>query len=201
VGSFGVSEKDHMIKLWRDGSTPVQKAAIVLLLVLIIWPFQVFISHSFVPSEDALNVALWAALGFTVFFLLLMLYVRKTSPVKTAMPYSGLKKWGVILGIPFMVYGFAWMNIAISAPQLITVIFGEDQSYLGKAVKDHVGSRRSCDFRLAPEGVTFWLFHYCIPYSQYVSLPDGKLEVQLTTKNSFLGIYYLEIKVVASEAR
>jgi hypothetical protein len=190
-----------MIKLWRDGSTLVQKAGLILFFVLIIWPFQVFISHSFVPTKDALNVALWAALGFTVFFLLLMLYVRKTSRVKTTMPYSRLKKLGVISVIPFMVYGLAWMNAAISAPQLITVIFGEERSYLGKAVKDHVRSRRSCDFRLAPEGVTFWLFHYCIPYSQYMSLPDGKLEVQLTTKNSFLGTYYREIKVVPSEAR
>lgn len=95
-----------------------------------------------------------------------------------------------------MVYGFAWMNIAVSAPQLITILFGEERSYLGKAVKDHVGSRRSCDFRLVPNAEKFWLFHYCIPYSQYVSLPEKELDALLRVKSSPLGTHYHEIKVV-----
>ncbi len=182
-----------MIKLWKDGTNSIGKFYILMLCILIVGPLQVIISHSFIPSEHVIRFANWSALGFAIFFISLIFYIRKKASIKLFFPHTGFKRVLVILYMPAFLYGFSWINIAIAAPQLITIIFGEDRFEEGLAIKQRENSARACDFRLIPHNTDFWFFHYCIPSSEFTSLPDGEFKVQLLTKNSSLGVHYKEI--------
>lgn len=185
-----------MIRIWKAKATGAQKTAIVLLLILVFWPFQVFISHRFIPGEAVQLYAAWVTLFFTAFYLLLMLYVRRTSPGWPMFPYTGFKKLGMMLFIPCLVYGFSWVNIAVAAPQVFTVLFGNDYSKNDLAIKRRPErSRRSCDYRLQPRSMDFIFFHYCISRSYYSALPEGDLAVNIHGKSSIFGVHVDEIVV------
>lgn len=190
-----------MSLFWRAGTTLAQKAAFVMLLVMVFWPFQVFISHSFVPSEGTIRFSIWIALGFTAFFLLLMFHVQRTSSVTLILPYKGFRKVGMMILMPAVVYGFAWINVAVAGPQVFTYVMGKEFVKNDVAIRERSSSRKGCRLRLKTRAANdFLFFYYCLPEHLWSRLPESEFGVQLRGKASIFGTHISDIEILHEDS-
>jgi len=185
--------------LWRNDSTKYQKIVAAIFSLTTIGPLFLMFTHNFVTNPNVSTFALHASITLTVIAMAFVgrLYTKGLwRPAPGWHESSRLKRILIIPFVPLFFGGMLWINLAISVPQLFTLIFGSEHVRQDVVTKDSHYSRASCDYRLKPKSVSAPLFHYCIPESLYNQLPDTELEAELLTKESALGYMIEDIKPI-----
>ena len=189
--------------LWRKGATKYQKVVAIILSATIIGPFYLIFTHNFVAEPRVSELSSYASIVFTacLIFMLAYLYTKKLwRPAPVWHTYSKFKKVLLIPFVPLFLYGLFWVNLAISMPQVFTLLFGTDAVKRDVVVKDRHYSRRSCDYRLEPQTINAIFFHYCISESFFNQLPETAIESELLIKQSPLGYIVEDIRLLHKES-
>jgi hypothetical protein len=184
--------------LWRKGSTKYQKIVAGALSASLIGPLFMIFTHNFVAKTFVSSSAIYISLALTLLSFTLVWYLRSKKlwePAPVWYSYSKLTRTLIIPFAPIFIFGLFWVNFAISAPHLYTVIFGTEGIRNDVIRKDKHHSRRSCDYRLEPKSIDAIFFHFCISEEFYNRLPDGDLYGELVVKESSLGYAVEDIRI------
>ena len=185
--------------LFRKGSTLNQKIVAAVFMAAFVGPAFLIFTHNFVAESIVSEFSSYASLVLTVLSvgILAYLYINEAwKPAPVWYSYSRFTRALLIPFIPLLLFGLFWVNLAISAPHLFTLVFGSNAVKLDMVVKDRHYSRRSCDYRLEPQSINTIFFHYCISESLYNQLPDKEMESELLIKQSFLGFIVEDIRLL-----
>ena len=178
-----------------------QTILVTAIMVFIFSPFSIFFANNFVQSPSVSKFSVYIAGVFTVFFILLFIYLRIKNiwcPNRALDHYSKVKRAFLIAFMPAFFFMLFWINLAIPIPWLFTALSGEYHTRFDIVIKEkELGRRnRSCDFRFELKSVDPLFFHYCITENLYNQLPDEELEAELTIKESVLGYIVEDIKLI-----
>lgn len=187
---------------WNKKSTFAQNVTVYVLLAALIGPLFLIFTHNFVAESYYSKLSSYISIGLTCLSLFgfRYLYINnlwKPSPVWYS--YSKIKRVLLAPFFPIFIFFLLWINLGISAPQALTLLFGTEVIKRDVVVKVRTNSRRFCDYRLEPQSTNGFLFHYCISESLYNQLPDTKIESELIIKKSAFGYIVEDIKLLDKE--
>lgn len=184
---------------FQKGSTLSQKVVGSVLMAMFVGPAFMIFTHNFVSSLWVSKFSFYLSLVFTGFSIvvLIYLYVKKLwRPAAAWYSFSKLKRLLVVPAMPFLLFGVIWINLAISLPQLYTLVFGDPAVKPDVVIKDSYHSKRSCDYRLEPQSINAIFFHYCISEGLYNYLPDEEVKAELLVRKSSLGFMVEDIRLL-----
>jgi hypothetical protein len=185
--------------LWRDESTKHQKILAIVFSVIMVGPLFLMFTHNFVVEPKVSEFSSYISIFFTVFLMLMVAYwyVKKLwKPAPSWHKYSRIKKVLVVPFGPLFIFVLLWINLAISIPQLFTLLFGTDTVKRDLVVKNRRYSSRSCNYRLEPQSIDTIGFYYCISEDTYSQLPDMKIKSELFIRRSIFGYAVQDIKLL-----
>lgn len=181
-----------------EGVTKQQKVVVGITGLAGIGCFFSAVTHNFVASPIALDLALYASLTLTGVITIFVIYWHARGEWKLAPAWHGFsegRKVIVLLFAPLLLWGMLWLNMTTSIPQLFTLTFGDENSRQDLVIKQKSSSRRSCHYRLKPKSVETAFFHYCIPENLYKQLPMAEMEAELIIQESSLGYVVENIRL------
>lgn len=90
----------------------------------------------------------------------------------------------------FIIFVAIWMNIAIAAPRLFTIVLGENSNEIAAVEKDYIYRSLKCRYYLKPKPeifLTAFMLKHCITEKQYQTLSDQPFEAKINLRKSILG--------------
>lgn len=186
----------------QEGANRYQKIVASIFAATLIGPLFFIFTHNFVYKPVVSKLSIYVSLVLTISSISMLAYLYfkdKWKPANAWFGYSKIKRILVIPFAPLFIYSLFWMNIAISAPHLFTLMFGVDAVKQDVVVKDRHYSRRSCKYRLEPKSISAMFFHYCISEGLYKQLPEGEIESELLIKQSLFGYFVRDVRLFRSQ--
>ncbi|MAM00036.1 MAG: hypothetical protein CL583_16470 [Alteromonadaceae bacterium] len=193
-----------MGSIWREGSEKHQHIVTAILGAPGFSLIYHFFTRNFVAEPKVLIYSIYISAALTAAFVAFLtnLYFKKLwNPATAWVKYSKLKNALLAPLIPLAIFALFWVTLAISAPQVFTVLFGVEAVKQALVEKQEGYSRRSCDHRLVLKSINTILFRYCISAEYYSELPDGEIVAELVIKQSVFGYTVEDIKLPHDNVR
>lgn len=188
--------------LWAPGTPTRQRWLIGVFLLAMLSALIPIFSRSFVPasgwSRTALLLAVLctsAACGLLWYWFRLGLW----TPAGPWLSYSPVKRWTLApLCVGFFLL-VLWLDLAMTAPMLLTRWTGEEASHSTQVQKKRGSGRRSCHHQLQLADTRFWLFEFCVDSDAFDQLPEGPLPATVLSRRTALGDYVYAVRLHTPE--
>ncbi len=195
-----VSVQGKIVKLISGkGTTKHQKVFNIVLAVVVFGPLIASFVHDFAAEPFVSEFATLISCVLTPLCIMVLFYAYKNGLLKTDPVWyasSKLVKIGSIIIVPFVLWGFIWINLTISLPRIATVLFGQEIIKKEYVFKDGRQMRRGCSYTLNVKSVKQIHFYYCISKRHWDSLPKGEVMAELVIKKSLFGFIIKEIRQI-----
>lgn len=184
--------------LWATGAPSRQKWLISVFLLVLLGALVPIFSRSFVPAPGWSRTALLLAVLCTVSACgLLWHWFRRGlwAPAGPWPSYSPLQRWTMApLCVGFFLF-VLWLDLAMTAPMLLTRWMGEEASRSTLVQKKRGSGRRSCPHQLQLADTRFWLFEFCVDSDAFDQLPEGRWPATVDSRRTGMGEYIHTVRL------
>lgn len=178
-----------MGSLFSKEATKNQKIVGTIFFVIMLAPVYSVFTRNFISEPGVAEFSTYASILLTGFSILTLTYLYAKKAWRPAAAWYEFSIFKKIVSLPlFLLFIFAiiWTNLAITAPQIYTSLFGVETVKIDVLIKAK-RNKLACPYRLKQKSINAILFRDCISKSFYNRLPDTPMESQLLIKQSSLG--------------
>ncbi len=177
------------------GTTNYQKAIYIVLSFASICAAIPIIVHDFVIEPFVSELAIYISILLTALVIFIIIYLYKKGQWHLGLVWEQRSKFLNVLSFPVIVLALCllfWINIAISAPKIYTVLLGQEKTKNEIIIK---GIRSRGCYKLHLKSTQLF-FHHCLSKKQYDSLPDKHVLAELVVKESMFGYILKEVRLI-----